>query len=86
MLYVLDVPDEFRPTFPHPYPGHQTGPMIEEFVHRYLLENADAIELPQSWTYVPVYWTSYAVRRPAVRRWKQRLWGNPSDHRLRASR
>jgi hypothetical protein len=60
MLTILDVPASLRPPFPFPYPGHQTGPMIEAFAHAHLPVAAQQWRLDESWTYVPAYWTSYA--------------------------
>src|SRR5262249_43395470 len=72
-----------RPPFPFPYPGHQRGPLIEEYAHSYLLQHAGEIETANDWTYVPVYWTSYAATRPRVKKWR-RLFGHPWDRRLDA--
>lgn len=82
MLDLLEVPSELQPAFPFPYPGHQRGPLLEEYMHRYLAERRAEIELPRPWTYVPVYWTSYAARRRRTRAWQ--MLGNPSDRRLRS--
>ncbi|HZZ73503.1 MAG TPA: exostosin family protein [Pirellulales bacterium] len=48
MIHILEVPDEFRQPFPFPYPGHQRGPLAEEFVHRFLLEHAAQERLDRS--------------------------------------
>jgi len=81
MLSLLSTPEELRPGFPFPYPGHQRGPLLEEYVHRNLESQADEFADAGDWTYVPVYWTSYAACRPRVRSWK-RLLGHPWDRQL----
>ena len=81
MITLLDVPSDLRPTFPFAYPAHQKGPLIEEYVHQALLQRASGIATSTHWRYVPIYWTSYAVRRPRVRGIR-RLFGHPSDRRL----
>jgi hypothetical protein len=60
MLSILDVPASLQPVAPFPYPGHQRGPMIEEFADNYLREHRDDWPLEHAWTYVPAYWTNYA--------------------------
>jgi hypothetical protein len=72
MLHILDVPERFRPPFPFPYPPHQLGPLVEEFVHRELGRRRHAIALDGPWVYVPVYWTSYACRMSLAGRWTRR--------------
>ena len=81
MITLLDVPSDLRPSFPFAYPAHQRGPLIEEYVHQQLLRRANGAATASHWRYVPVYWTSYAVRRPRVRGIR-RLFGHPSDRRL----
>jgi hypothetical protein len=82
MLDFLDVPADLQPSFAFPYPGHQRGPMLEEYVHRYLVAHREKVGWSQAWTYVPIYWTSYAARRRGTKPWHVR--GNPSDRRLRS--
>lgn len=60
MLSIADVPRCLQPAFPFPYPGHQTGPMIEQYGHEHLLAHAPSWQLDEPWTYIPAYWTSYA--------------------------
>ena len=60
MLTILDVPASLQPATPFPYPGHQRGPMIEEFADRFLRAHQDSWPLEHAWTYVPAYWTNYA--------------------------
>jgi hypothetical protein len=72
---ILDVPQSLRPPFPFAYPAHQKGMMIEEFVAWRLASLAEAGGEPTwepAWTYVPVFWTSYACQlstRSRLLRW-----------------
>ena len=62
---ILAVPQRLRPPFPFPYPAHQRGMMIEEFVAWRLASMAAPGGEPTwepAWTYVPIYWTSYACQ------------------------
>ncbi len=83
MLQILDVPRQFQPDFPFPYPGHQTGKLIEQFVDHYLQKNQDSIRLDRPWTYVPVYWTSGACCFSRLPRWQRRLRRGRLDRWLR---
>jgi hypothetical protein len=73
MLSILELPAALRPAAPFPYPGHQRGPMIEEFAERYLREHGDAWPLEHDWTYVPAYWTNYACVTSRRKRWGRKL-------------
>jgi hypothetical protein len=62
---ILAVPQRLRPPFPFPYPAHQRGMMIEEFVAWRLASMAAPGGEPTwepAWTYVPIFWTSYACQ------------------------
>src|SRR5262245_56816655 len=88
-LAILDIPPRFRPPFPFPYPGHQRGPLIEEYVHTELVRmvrDGRAGELPD-WTYVPVYWTSFAVAATTKKKWRRAWeWKRLGWHLRRAMR
>jgi hypothetical protein len=70
MLRILNVPRAFRPAAPFPYPGHQAGPLVEEFVENYLRRHAGEIDLDGDWTYVPIHWTNHACQLGELRRWR----------------
>ncbi len=76
MLSILDVPPSLCPSPPFPYPGHQRGPMIEEFADQYLrtcAERTTQWPLERAWTYVPAYWTNHACWLSRQRRFARKI-------------
>jgi hypothetical protein len=90
MLSILDVAPWLCPPPPFPYPGHQCGPLVEEFAADYLREHAGDWPLDHAWTYIPGYWTNHAcalsrqgrlVRKLSRRRMRRFLATLPAGRR-----
>lgn len=62
-IYVLPVPDRFRPeAAAFKYPKHNDDYGVEQDFHKYLLkEDALTVQSPDNadWHYLPVYWTRW---------------------------
>lgn len=66
MLRKLRVPDEFQPPS-HRYPSHQVGQQLEEYFYHFALRHAG--EFPDSWQYLPVFWSNvYYTRQQKSRK------------------
>ena len=59
MIRILEVPNQFLPKLPFPYPPHQGfNPMIEERAYSFFLTKQ---ELESDYIYIPIQWTSWHV-------------------------
>lgn len=71
---TISVPHEFQKLERHSYLEHQEINTIETNAAEQLAKNAPSI----NWSYLPVFWTSYAARCNEAPRWMRKWFGTTS--------
>ncbi len=56
-MYVIDIPNYFRPKTSIVYPPFKNGNYMEEYYYNYFLKT-NILSVLGNWAYIPVFWTN----------------------------